>query len=252
MSGSQRFDHRIEQRVVGIDRRAPLLAHARHAPASACAVSKPTWRGDGGKNTKPTMSAPASSATSSASGVERPQILTIVPTCGIRPGSFPSLAFNRRRRSTPRANLACGGRGFAAGPAAGPQGASRLCVRAAWGWPVAAFQGPKLLPQLVDSRSNCRAIRRHLPCRSHDAKPPISTPTISRRMTSANSGSFTAAAGSAALNGSTRPSRPAGWQPRRRRGRWRAAPRSAPRRSCGAIFDLRAAGEGRIRLRPPD
>src|ERR1700733_8901363 len=35
------------------------------------------FRGDGGKNTKPTMSAPASSATSRASGVARPQIFTV-------------------------------------------------------------------------------------------------------------------------------------------------------------------------------
>src|SRR6185312_6645549 len=35
-----------------------------------------TWRGDGGKNTKPTISAPASNAAPSASDVRRPQILT--------------------------------------------------------------------------------------------------------------------------------------------------------------------------------
>src|SRR3954468_15212651 len=40
------------------------------------AASMPRLRGDGGKNTKPTISAPASSAASSASGVFRPQILT--------------------------------------------------------------------------------------------------------------------------------------------------------------------------------
>src|SRR5712672_3603748 len=40
-------------------------------------ISRLRWRGEGGKNTKPTMSAPASSATSSVSRVDRPQILTI-------------------------------------------------------------------------------------------------------------------------------------------------------------------------------
>src|SRR5438128_997629 len=43
---------------------------------SSRAVSSARCRGDGGKNTKPTMSAPASSATSSVSRVDRPQILT--------------------------------------------------------------------------------------------------------------------------------------------------------------------------------
>ena len=48
---------------------------ATRAP-SALAVSRPMFRGLGGKNTKPTMSAPASSAASRDSGVESPQILT--------------------------------------------------------------------------------------------------------------------------------------------------------------------------------
>src|SRR3954465_9169830 len=43
---------------------------------SSRACSSDRWRGDGGKNTKPTMSAPASSAASSVSRVDRPQILT--------------------------------------------------------------------------------------------------------------------------------------------------------------------------------
>src|SRR6202140_1345305 len=41
------------------------------------AVSRLRWRGDGEKKTNPTMSAPASNATSSVSRVDRPQILTI-------------------------------------------------------------------------------------------------------------------------------------------------------------------------------
>src|SRR6185437_2844139 len=43
---------------------------------SARAASSARWRGLGGKNTKPTKAAPESSATSSACGVDRPQILT--------------------------------------------------------------------------------------------------------------------------------------------------------------------------------
>ena len=55
---------------------ATFLARPFTRSPSARAASTPRLRGDGGKNTKPTMSAPASSATSSASGVFRPQILT--------------------------------------------------------------------------------------------------------------------------------------------------------------------------------
>src|SRR5712691_6956936 len=54
---------------------ATLSALPRTRSPSTRAASKPTLRGEGGKNTKPTMSAPASSATSRASGVFRPQIL---------------------------------------------------------------------------------------------------------------------------------------------------------------------------------
>jgi hypothetical protein len=35
------------------------------------------WRGEGGKNTKPTISAPVLIAASTASGVDKPQILTV-------------------------------------------------------------------------------------------------------------------------------------------------------------------------------
>src|SRR3954452_11340173 len=55
---------------------ATLLALARTRPPSARACANEMFRGLGGKNTKPTISAPASSATSSVPGVERPQILT--------------------------------------------------------------------------------------------------------------------------------------------------------------------------------
>src|SRR5271170_692482 len=56
---------------------ATFFALPRTRAPSVRAVSKEMLRGDGGKKTKPTISAPASSATSSDSGVERPQIFTI-------------------------------------------------------------------------------------------------------------------------------------------------------------------------------
>ncbi len=68
-------------------------------PFTRAESSRAVWnemlRGLGGKNTKPTMSAPASSATSSVSGVESPQILTSVVIAGrvlarISDGSNPS------------------------------------------------------------------------------------------------------------------------------------------------------------------
>src|SRR5262245_29579224 len=54
---------------------ATLIASPRTRAPSARAASTSTWRGEAAKKTKPTMSAPASSAASSASGVVRPQIL---------------------------------------------------------------------------------------------------------------------------------------------------------------------------------
>ena len=74
--GVERLDHAGQQRVVGVDgeRDDPRPA-ARFVP-SARAAARPMLRGLLGKTTKPTMSAPAASAASSAAGVERPQILT--------------------------------------------------------------------------------------------------------------------------------------------------------------------------------
>src|SRR5882757_3229446 len=56
---------------------ATLTARPLACLPSSRPISRLRWRGEGGKNTKPTVSAPASSATSSVSGVDRPQILTI-------------------------------------------------------------------------------------------------------------------------------------------------------------------------------
>ena len=63
--------------VVGIDGERDLAGAAFDALRQARArPPSPRLRGLGAKNTKPTMSAPDSSATSSASGVFSPQILT--------------------------------------------------------------------------------------------------------------------------------------------------------------------------------
>ena len=71
----QRVDAGFEPLIVGIDRQRYFLRPAAHALPEHSRDLETQCRGDGGKNTKPTMSAPASSATSSAAGVERPHIL---------------------------------------------------------------------------------------------------------------------------------------------------------------------------------
>ena len=77
-SGRKVFDDMVKQRIIGIDRERHFFARGRAPvrPARAPCQNR-LCRGDGGKNTKPTMSARSSSATSSASGVERPQIFTM-------------------------------------------------------------------------------------------------------------------------------------------------------------------------------
>src|SRR3954447_13655393 len=61
---------------------ATFLARPFTRAESSRAVWNEMFRGLEGKNTKPTASAPASSATSSVSGVESPQILTKVVIAG--------------------------------------------------------------------------------------------------------------------------------------------------------------------------
>ena len=74
--GLEGVDDVAERLVVGIDRERDLAGAASARAPRACArASSPRLRGLGAKNTKPTRSAPESSATSSASGVFRPQIL---------------------------------------------------------------------------------------------------------------------------------------------------------------------------------
>ena len=57
---------------------ATILALPRALAASVFATAGVTLRGLGGKNTRPTKSAPPASAASSAASVFRPQILTLV------------------------------------------------------------------------------------------------------------------------------------------------------------------------------
>ena len=103
----------VQLQHVGLERLddGGAASHRRHRPsARPCrrgraparpARARPSsarLRGLGGKNTKPTMSAPASSAASSASGVFRPQILTIRAI--VRRVLPPS---PRRRKAEPQA-----------------------------------------------------------------------------------------------------------------------------------------------------
>jgi len=76
-----------QQIGVGIHEQANLAHMIRHARASASACSALTLRGLFEKNTKPTWLAPARTAASTASGVERPQILASTGMAPIWAGS---------------------------------------------------------------------------------------------------------------------------------------------------------------------
>src|SRR5476649_2146183 len=69
---------------------ATLPARPLTRSPSRRAAGSPRWRGLGAKNTKPTRSAPDSSATSSASGVFSQQILTISGMAGVLAAFAPS------------------------------------------------------------------------------------------------------------------------------------------------------------------
>src|ERR1700728_654359 len=69
--------------------------------------------------------------------------------------------------------------------------------------PAAPSSASTFWRKLCTSRSRRRAFWRHLACRNHAATPPISTPIMSKRIISANSGKVTAAAGSFPPNGSS-------------------------------------------------
>src|SRR5580704_4243873 len=76
-SGFKAAMHDLSSSSLASTETATLRARFLTRSPSVRAASKPTWRGDGGKNTNPTRSAPASSAASRAVGVFRPQILII-------------------------------------------------------------------------------------------------------------------------------------------------------------------------------
>ena len=65
-----------ERRIIGVDGDRDLLGAALHAGAELARRVKRHVARRGRKKHEPTMSAPASSATSRVSGVDRPQILT--------------------------------------------------------------------------------------------------------------------------------------------------------------------------------
>ncbi len=117
---------------------ATLVARRLTCLPRSRAVSRPRCRGDGGKNTNPTMSAPASSATSSVSRVDRPQILTIRDMVQ-GTGSGQMTAAGRggtlvgRRSTTSRP--ACLARWpHIRRPARGRQDAADRGARASWRW----------------------------------------------------------------------------------------------------------------------
>src|SRR3954470_14886364 len=76
MSGFSASTTRSSSPMVASTDSATFWARPFTRSPKARAASTPRSRGDGGKNTKPTMSAPASRAASSVSGVFKPQILT--------------------------------------------------------------------------------------------------------------------------------------------------------------------------------
>ena len=153
---------------------ATFVARPLACLPSSRAVSRLRCRGEGGKNTNPTMSAPASSATSSVSRVDRPQILTIRDMaskhglerwrrgrkgrCADGPGSTTSrpACLARRphiRRPASGAGRRCGSQREAAALAR----RSASCARAARA-----------------SASCWRAARRQWRCRNQVAEPPAS------------------------------------------------------------------------------
>ena len=153
------------------------------------------------KEHEPTMSAPASSAASSVSRVDRPQILTsrdmvsrtgsgrLLGVAEMASGeagsttSRPACLARRRRKSRPARAPAAARTRHARGQRAARRSAScALAARA--------------------SASCWRAARRQRRCPNQVAQPPATTPGIATAMIRTNSGSETAIAGSVELNGS--------------------------------------------------
>src|SRR5215831_994385 len=77
---------------------ATLRARPFTRAANTRAPAKSTWRGEGGKNTNPTISAPACRETSSASRVRRPQILMVRLMLERNPSDASALAWHNSAR----------------------------------------------------------------------------------------------------------------------------------------------------------
>ena len=199
MSGLSASTMRVERGVVGIDRERDLAGAAARAAPSARAASSPRWRGDGGKNTKPTMSAPASSAASSASG-------------GLQAADFDRCSAHNGRVLAPSP----------APPQSGtrPSGerrrnGGRRVGRCRLHRLRASMRRPRCSSRT--SSSSARAPRRHLPCRpgggaadhhADDQQAKISTNSGRRHRIGRARRTRT---------DRTTPSPSAGWPPRRRR-----------------------------------
>ena len=139
---------------------------------SARAASSARLRGLGGKNTKPTMSAPDSSATSSASGVFRPQILTINGMAGVL-AAFAALAAKRNRYGMGGGMTGSGGGSDGKG---WPRYMSRAFLRSS-----SACKRPHLGTEPAGAAPP-------LALAEPGGTPPISTPMISTAKISTNSG----------------------------------------------------------------
>src|SRR5579863_2803200 len=165
------------------------------------AVARPRWRGDGGKKTKPTMSAPASSATSSVSRVERPQILTIRDMSQrhwleeprqSRRGVCAKAAFYNAAPCLSRPEA----------PYPPCSGAPRRCGSGRCGIGARPRRSASCARASRASASCRRAARRQWRCRNQVAAPPASTPSTATAMMTTKSGSVTPSAGSVELKGS--------------------------------------------------
>src|SRR5580704_2711076 len=161
---------------------ATFCARSSTRDASACALSKATCRGDGAKNTKPTMSVPASSATSRASAVARPQILTMTdmparsrsrlsltgallhPHAGFVLLATTASLLERRPQLKPFWRLA--GLRHARAAARGVAERSELAAQLA----DVALEAPRGTPQIAVPQPRCRAADQHADNQQPDDK----------------------------------------------------------------------------------
>ena len=156
---------------------ATLAARPLACLPSSRAVSRLRCRGDGGKNTKPTMSAPAPSATSSVSRVDRPQILTsrdmVSQGADFEPPNAGWNGADGAGSTTSRpACLARRPRKYRAGRGAGSRCWSTRET-------AAAARKSAVSARARRASASCwRAARRQWRCRNQVAMPPAATPRI--------------------------------------------------------------------------